>query len=155
MSKILIYGYGNPGRYDDGLGVAFVDRLEAWAKDKGLDHVSFDTNYQLNIEDAELISNYEEVLFVDASLEQVDQFKVEDLTPNNSKIEFSMHAVSPSFVLDLCYKMYERRPKASLMHIKGIEWQFEEGLSEPAKENLEIALKWSKNWLQKKPVPFI
>ena len=28
MKKILIYGYGNPGRQDDGLGTMLVERLE-------------------------------------------------------------------------------------------------------------------------------
>ena len=30
MSSILIYGYGNPGRQDDGLGPTLVDALETW-----------------------------------------------------------------------------------------------------------------------------
>ncbi len=29
--QILVYGYGNPGRQDDGLGVELVRRLEEWA----------------------------------------------------------------------------------------------------------------------------
>ena len=32
---ILIYGCGNPGRQDDGLGPALVAELEAWARAEG------------------------------------------------------------------------------------------------------------------------
>ncbi len=106
MMKTLIYGYGNLGRQDDGLAHAFIEAMEEWVAEKGLTHISFEENYQLNIEDAEVISNYELVLFVDASLEVDGQFKIDSLAADSGRIEFTMHAVSPSFVLDLCQKMF-------------------------------------------------
>ena len=60
----LIYGIGNVGRQDDGLGWAFVDWLQA----QGLcSSAEMQRGYQLLLEDAELISNKERVLFVDAT----------------------------------------------------------------------------------------
>ena len=35
--RILIYGYGNPGRQDDGLGIRLSEELENWAHQQGLE----------------------------------------------------------------------------------------------------------------------
>ena len=50
--KILVYGYGNPGRQDDGLGISLVEMIEDWKNKKKLSYIETDSNYQLNIEDA-------------------------------------------------------------------------------------------------------
>jgi len=55
-----------------------------------------------------------------------------------------MHAVSPSFVLDLCGKIYQEQPEAWLVHIKGYDWQFGEGLSRQAQKNLSLAVEKTK-----------
>ena len=139
-TKILIYGYGNPGRADDGLGVAFSEAIETWIKDKKIENVSCESNYQLNIEDAEIISNFDVVFFADASLEEISSVNITKVTPSKSKIEFSMHAVSPAYVLDLCNLIYNVTPSAWLIHIKGYDWDFREGFSKNAQHNLEKAL---------------
>ena len=66
---VLIYGYGNPGRQDDGLGNEFVEIMEKWIADEGIKNVFTDSNYQLNIEDADTISSKDIVVFVDATIE--------------------------------------------------------------------------------------
>ena len=33
--RILFYGYGNPGRQDDALGIHFIDQMEIWIKENG------------------------------------------------------------------------------------------------------------------------
>lgn len=139
MRKCLIYGYGNPGREDDGLGAAFVNKMEQWLMDHPIPGIGIDCNYQLNIEDAEKISAYDEVLFVDASQEDIENYYVSKVNPSNSRIEFSMHAVSVGFVLDLCRKMFNKTPDTYLLHIKGYGWDFKEKLTEQAVGNLELA----------------
>lgn len=137
--QILIFGYGNPGRQDDGLGAAFIARMEEWLKVHPNENIHLDTNYQLNIEDAEQISAYDTVLFVDASLEPIDRFSITQVLPSEAKVEFTMHAVSPAFVLDLCQKIFQRTPETYLLHIKGYEWEFSEQLSDEARANLDAA----------------
>lgn len=137
--QILIFGYGNPGRQDDGLGAAFIARMEEWLKVHPNENIHLDTNYQLNIEDAEQISAYDTVLFVDASLEPIDGFSITQVLPSEAKVEFTMHAVSPAFVLDLCQKIFQRTPETYLLHIKGYEWEFSEQLSDEARANLDAA----------------
>lgn len=138
--KILIYGYGNPGRADDGLGIAFSEAIETWIKEKNTGHVSCESNYQLNIEDADLISRYDIVFFADASQEEISDVSLTQVSASDSRIEFSMHAVSPAFVLDLCKQIYNIIPQVWLIHIKGFDWDFREGLGKKAQINLEKAL---------------
>ena len=146
--KILIYGYGNPGRFDDGLGIRLAEDLEAWIHKNKIPGVDCDTNYQLNIEDAEIISKYDLVLFADASEEDIRDVSITSVSPSDSKIEFTMHAVSPAFVLDLCNQIYGKTPDTWLIHIKGKDWQFNEGLSKMAEKNLSIAFEKIKSIIQ-------
>ena len=137
--KVLIYGYGNPGRQDDGLGNAFVEKMGNWCKLKNISWIEVDSNYQLNVEDAETISHKDIVIFIDASMESIDDYCFTRAIPSESSIEFTMHAVSASFILDFCNKLYNKNPDCYLMHIKGYEWDLKEGLSDKANENLEKA----------------
>ncbi len=147
MMKILFYGYGNPGRQDDGLGVAFVEALEKFVREQNLPDISFDSNYQLNIEDAYLIKDFDLVFFCDASREDIRDFCITKVSPSEARIEFTMHAVSPAFVLDLCQKIYQKTPETRLLHIKGTTWDFKEGISDQTKKNLEAALSYFKTLL--------
>lgn len=137
--KVLVYGYGNPGRQDDALGIEMANRIELWAKEHKIGNLEVDTNYQLNVEDAEKISTKDVVIFVDASQEDIHEFKFMHLDSSDKKIEFSMHAVSPEYVLHICKDLFNKSPKTCLMGIKGFEWDFQEGLSDNAKLNLEQA----------------
>jgi hydrogenase maturation protease len=139
MNKTLIYGYGNVGRKDDGLGVLLAQQLEDWIATQGIKHVAVETNYQLNIEDAEIISHYDTVFFVDASLETEKDIYLEQVTANDAKIEFSMHAISPAYVLQLCINMFGKHPEVFALHVKGFDWDFVEGLSDDAERSLQKA----------------
>ena len=146
--SILIYGYGNPGRKDDGLGNAFVERMQSWAENNRQEGLVFDSNYQLNIEDAAAISDKDLVIFVDASTEEIEDFI---LTPVDSetKVAFTTHAATPGYVVDLCRQLYDRIPAAYLLHIRGHDWSFEEGLSPEASANLEKAVEFMTGKLAK------
>jgi hydrogenase maturation protease len=145
--RILVYGYGNPGRQDDGLGIALVDQLEEWAEENQIPGIIFDTNYQLNIEDAEAISNHDLVIFADASEEEIEDFclSVEDGT---GKMAFTTHSASPTYILKLCQELFQKEPVVLLLHIKGYEWDFKEGISHRAAENLYGAYLYMTNILK-------
>ena len=144
--KILIYGYGNPGREDDGLGAELVRRLEEWAKQSDFRGIEFDTNYQLNIEDAEAIAGKDIVIFADASTEAIDDYLFTEVTAE-TEVSFTTHAASPGYIVKLCHDLFEKCPKVYLLHIKGYQWEFREGLSEKAEENLQKALSFMKKYL--------
>ena len=146
--KILLYGYGNHGRKDDGLGPALIDLVEKWIIQENIKNINVDSNYQLNIEDAYNIRDYDIVIFADASIEDIDDFIVTRVEPSD-KVNYSMHSVSPSFVLDLCKKIYNITPETFLLHIKGYTFELQEGLSAQAKENLNRAFNFIKDLLFK------
>ena len=138
MKKCLAYGYGNPGRQDDGLGILLVERWEQWAKENGINHIDFEYNYQLNIEDAYTIADYEKVIFVDASVEDIEDIKLIKVVPTQ-RTEFTMHAMYPGFILHLSQSLYDVSPETYLLSIRGYDFEFAEELSDNARANLEIA----------------
>jgi len=144
--KILIYAYGTPGRQDDGLGNAFIERMEEWASENKIEGLEFDSNYQLNIEDAHAIADKDLVIFVDASVEDLDDFCISKVT-ENSKITFTTHAASPGYIVDLCKEIYKKAPPVYLIHIKGYEWEFMEGITAKAIENMEMAFEYIKPFI--------
>ncbi len=146
--KILIYGYGNPGRQDDGLGNTAIEALDAWLKENKITNIALDSNYQLNIEDAADIADKDIVVFVDASEEaHVENFIVTRVEPTD-KVEFTMHTVSPGFVLNLCNQIYNKMPETYLIHIRGYEWEMKEELTVEAKKNLSLALDYIKQGIK-------
>ena len=145
--QILVYGYGNPGRQDDGLGNELVRLLEAWVNAEGLDNITFDSNYQLNIEDADAIAQNDLVIFVDASEEDIEDFCLSSVD-GKGKLSFTTHAASPSYIVKLCQELFQKTPRVYLLHIKGYEWAFKEGLSSQAEDNLTKALGFMKEFLE-------
>ncbi|PSR08953.1 MAG: Ni/Fe hydrogenase, partial [Bacteroidetes bacterium] len=67
-TRQLLLGIGNSGRADDGLGWAFAEAFSDQA-----DLFEVELRYQLQIEDALLISTYQRVVIVDASVTVYDQ----------------------------------------------------------------------------------
>jgi len=145
--KILIYGYGNPGRQDDGLGVLLADMIEEWKTQHKLENIFTDSNYQLNIEDAANIADNDIVIFADASQENIEDIDYTIVEPS-AEINFTMHTCSPSFVLHLCKNIYDKIPKTYLLHIKGYEWELKEGLTNNAEKNLRKAFDFIVNKIQ-------
>ncbi|MCK5794594.1 MAG: hydrogenase maturation protease [Anaerolineales bacterium] len=145
--QILVYGYGNPGRQDDGLGIRLAERLEEWTAQSGLEGVAFENNYQLNIEDAEAISDQDLVIFADASEEEIDDFCFSKVD-GKGKLSFTTHAASPGYIVKLCNELFQKEPCVFLLHIKGYEWEFKEGISLRALENLDRAFDYLKPILE-------
>lgn len=140
-TPLFIYGIGNIGRQDDGLGWAFVDALE----DSLPATVKTFCNYQLNIEDAELISNYPQVLFVDATkAEDVETYRCRTVEAHAS-FAFTSHYLSMESVLALCQDVYRKTPLTHVIEIRGYAWELQLGLTEQARNNLEQAVAFFKS----------
>jgi hydrogenase maturation protease len=149
MKRILVYGFGNPGRQDDGLGPAFAEMVEKWARDGHRPNIVCDSNYQLNVEDAQLISEYDIVVFADASVEEhIDHFLFDRIEACNAEVKYTLHAASPGYILELCREMYGKQPETRLMHIKGSEWAFIEGITPTSQRNLQIAFDHFCKWMK-------
>lgn len=131
-SRTILLAIGNSGREDDGLGWAFADWLEATGRFAG----DIERRYQLQVEDADLISRYERVIFVDASREGPAQGFAWRRTRSAAQFAFSTHALAPGTVLKLAADLYGACPEAWTLAIAGERWELGEGLSEGAEENL-------------------
>jgi hydrogenase maturation protease len=163
--KILLIGYGNPGRHDDGLGPA----LAAAAEKLAMPGLTVESDYQLCVEHAELAARHDVVIFADASLSGPEPFSFDplelarpaegDASPGSRKQDasrrpvgttsFSSHALGPGEVLALAAGLFGTCPTAYLLGIRGYCFdQFGEGLSPQARFNLACALDFLENSLR-------
>ncbi len=139
----MVIGYGNPGRQDDGLGPAFINELETL----DLPGLTLQSNYQLSVEDAFDIQNFDYVIFVDACISGDEPFTFEPLAAPEHALMGS-HSLSPGAVLQLCQTLYAKSPEAYVLAIRGVEFdQFDEQLSSSAAANLKAALTYFQAWL--------
>lgn len=140
--KILVHAYGNSGRGDDGLGEEFIKRLERCMETKDLRSTDIEQSFQLNIEHAAVMADYDIVIFVDASKADIADFSFQKINTEQQN-SFTSHSISPSKLLSICAELYNRSPLVYLLQVKGYQWEFDAGLSQQAIENLEKALKFS------------
>ena len=133
--RVLVLGYGNPGRQDDGLGPA----VSAGIDQLGWPNLTAFDNYQLNIEDAIDVANHDIVWFIDAAKTGQSPYSVRAVSPS-STIEFTSHIVRPEAILAIARQYYGGSPQAFLLAIRGYEFEFIEALTPGAKDNLHAAL---------------
>jgi hydrogenase maturation protease len=134
---ILLIGYGNPGRLDDGLGPELARRIEK----RNLPGVTVDANYQLGVEDAAEVAKVDVVLFVDADTAGPEPFSVRRIRGGDRPLSFSSHSVAPDAVLALARDLFGHEPEAWLVGIRGYEFdEFGERLSDRATRNLDAAV---------------
>jgi len=135
--RILVIGYGNPGRGDDGLGPAIAARLEALQ----IPELSVESDYQLSIEHAALAAEHDIVVFADAARDANGPFYFRPVAPAPAG-RLGSHSVTPAEVLFLARSCFNASPQGFLlgMHAPDLG-RFEEGLSPAARQALEAALK--------------
>ncbi len=133
--RVLVLGYGNPGRQDDGLGPAVAAGIERL----GWPNVTAFDNYQLNIEDSMDVSEHDVVWFVDAAKTGSAPFTVHEISPVVA-IEFTSHLVRPEAILAIARQCYGKSPQAFVLAVRGYDFEFVEELTPAATDNLHDAL---------------
>ncbi|MBO6507760.1 MAG: hydrogenase maturation protease [Roseibium sp.] len=142
---MLLIGYGNPGRGDDGLGPAFSEAM-AGRRIAGL---AVDTDYQLVAEHALAISDHDMVVFADAEMNASGAYSFREIQAGEPEV-LGSHSLGPEAVLALCNTLYGARPRAFLLGIAGYEFgEVREGLSDRATANLAEAEAFFMSWLNK------
>ena len=114
-NTFLLIGIGNSGRGDDGLGWAFVEAIEQKGNFRGRTVL----RYQLQVEDADLISQYDQVIFVDAhqgDLERGFSFKK---CAAEKEFSFTTHHLAPETIVFLCQELYQKKPNVLGLIING------------------------------------
>lgn len=158
MKKISFIGYGNPDREDDGvawhvlrevairLGLSAPESYEDEFPANDLADFAF--SLQLTPEMAEEIAGYEHVCFVDAHTgnipEQVRLIRVES---EFQRSPFTHH-LTPNSLLSFCETIYNRKPAAALLSVRGYHFRFSREPSEETSALLPQAVDLVWNWMR-------
>jgi hydrogenase maturation protease len=138
--RVLLLGFGNPGRLDDGLGQALVDRIAA----RGIEGVTAEVDYQLQIEHAAQAAEHDVVVFADADAAGPEPFSFRRLSPDGYVgVGFTTHALPPTGVLGVAREHLGAEVEGWMLGIRGYEFnEFGEGLSDAAEANLAAAVEF-------------
>jgi hydrogenase maturation protease len=127
MGKVLIIGYGNPLRSDDGFGW-HASRLIA-GELAGHD-VEVITCHQLTPELAEPISQSSQAVFIDADAEgEPGEIHWRELLPQAPSSSAFTHTCSPAGLLASAVRLYGRCPQAVLITVSAQSFDFGDSLS--------------------------
>ena len=138
--KLLLFGYGNPDRGDDGaafhifgnlLNAVGIDEEQVFSADVVplIDNVDLIFNFQLLPEYAEIVAGYDQVIFIDAHTAEIE----EELNFQPIAAEFKhspfTHHFAPSSCLAVAESLSGRAPEAWLLSIRGYQFGFDRELS--------------------------
>lgn len=143
--RVLVIGYGNPLRGDDGLGWRVAERLAGeWPDAEVI------TCQQLTIDLAEPISRADRVAFVDAAAYGVPGTVYEQpLQPDASApASFTHHAV-PGVLLAVSEKLYGRLPQAVLFSVVGEVFEHGWTLSPRVETALPGVIRRLRGWAER------
>jgi hydrogenase maturation protease len=143
MASILIVGYGNRLRSDDGLGVRAAEELSKSGPAAGTEIL---VRHQLTPELAETISHVELVLFLDASrVGKPGEIRCTQV--NLQPPEFLLaHQLTPETLLSLCCELYGRCPQAFKISLCGECFDLGDNLSAKAAAALPHLVEFVKNF---------
>jgi len=135
-NSVLVIGYGNPGRQDDGLGPALAEAVERLC----IPDVTVEAEYQLTVEDAATVALHRYVVFADASVAGREPFFFSRVPPA-THTSFSTHSLEPEAVLALGRDLFQADTKGYALGIRGYRFnEFGEALSDEGQQNLAAAL---------------
>lgn len=126
-ASVLVIGYGNTLRRDDGLGWRAA---EALAERLTPDDVQIMTCHQLTIELAEVVSRSSFVVLIDAARDDPPgAVFVRDVKPDPDAWQSLLHYMTPEALLASAQALYGTTPRAYLVTVNGLNFEVGEGLS--------------------------
>lgn len=127
IKKVILVGFGNEFRSDDGLGIKLLDLLE----DDRINKLKVE---ELTFDLVEELKDFDIVIFVDAAIEGDDiNFKKIEKT---SKFSPLTHHMSPEELLIWCEEINKKSYEFYLLSIRGYDFDFGEEISQDGKKNL-------------------
>ncbi len=133
--RIVVFGWGNDARGDDGLGPLLLARVAgaSWPE------VTTIEDFQLQIEHALDLEGAEMALFLDAGKGTPAPFAFAEIEPKWVGTP-STHAIAPEAVLEVFARTLGKAPPPSFtLCVRGESFELGEGLSAEAAERLESA----------------
>jgi hydrogenase maturation protease len=144
--RLLVIGYGNPGRGDDGLGPALAAGIAA----QGLPGVTVEADYQLTVDHVPLIAAHDEVVFADAAIALPEPCRLSVVRAEASGT-LGSHDLSPEAALHLAFLLFGRAPSGWMLAMAGSAFgDVREGLSPNAQVNLSRAVEFLRSWIEAK-----
>jgi hydrogenase maturation protease len=141
---ILVIGYGNTLRRDDGVGPRVAEAVAALA----LPGVRTLACPLLTPELAEPVSQARMVLFVDAAVDAPREVQLRTLAPaDNSQV--MAHAASPATLLALARDVFGHAPEAWLITVPVEDLGIGEEFSSLAQRGFETAVRHIREWAAK------
>jgi hydrogenase maturation protease len=135
MNKVLVIGYGNTLRGDDGAGVRAAELIA-----KHRSEINCICMHQLTPELAEQIAECDTVFFIDADV-SVTQPNARLVTPSVEADQPRTHFISPESLLSLSQQLYQHMPaKTYVISIPASKFEFSEELSESTKKAVEESI---------------
>jgi len=135
MTKLLLFGYGNPGRGDDGLGPELIARIAQLQ----IADVECQNDMQLQVEHVTDLAGCDRVLFIDADMSCAEPFEFSEISPEKDG-SYTSHAMNPSALLHAYRQVYGKdAPPAFLLRIRGYDFELGVPMTEKTVANLETA----------------
>ncbi len=151
MARILIVGYGNRLRSDDGLGFRAAEELSRAGPVAGTEIL---VRHQLTPELAESISHVETVLFIDASrVGRPGEIRCTQVNPQPPDLLLA-HQLTPATLLSLCCELYGVCPQAFEISLCGECFELGEKLSGNVAAGLPRLIEFAKDFCRK-PAPTV
>jgi hydrogenase maturation protease len=143
---LLVIGFGNELRRDDGVGPRVARAIADW----GISDVRALAVHQLTPELSEEIARAEEVVFIDAALNggtgHVSVHSVQSTSSNS----LANHASRPAALLGMTEALYGWRSVAWQLSISVRDVNFGEGLSPETEVAAARALRYLQLWLARR-----
>jgi hydrogenase maturation protease len=152
MSRVLVLGYGNPLRGDDGVGWHAAEHLLERSVDLDADVTSC---HQLTPELAEPVSKAERVVFIDARVGPTPgTVEVCEVAAGTPEYPTFSHRLDPATLLALAQGLYGRVPEAWILTVTGESFAHTDQLSASVQSSLpELIRQVETLALQEKPKP--
>jgi hydrogenase maturation protease len=132
---LLVIGYGNTLRGDDGVGPRVAEKVGSLR----LPGVHTLICQQLSPEHADPVSQAERVVFVDAAVDAPQEVQFRELEPSDTT-QLMAHAADPRTMLALARDVFGHAPKAWWLTIPAVNLEFGEELSPEAQRGFEEAV---------------
>ncbi|HWR13795.1 MAG TPA: hydrogenase maturation protease [Terriglobales bacterium] len=117
MADVLVIGYGNPLRGDDGVGPVIAEEIAKKICDPQ-SKVQVVACHQLNPELAEAVADTREVIFVDASVElKPGDVRISSVKPDQFSPAGFTHSMKPSALLATASELFGQAPPAKAVAI--------------------------------------
>ncbi|MCE7907439.1 MAG: hydrogenase maturation protease [Candidatus Omnitrophica bacterium COP1] len=138
MNRVLVIGFGNPLRGDDGFGWEVAGQLERRLSQESPVHIL--TPIQLAPELAETLTRYDHVFFVDAALgDQPGRLILTEIAEGNLDSGFTHH-LDPQALLASARILFGAQPRGLILTVDGLNFELGQGLSDPITRALPEAV---------------